>query len=466
MTDPLRSEARLELCRRNIDYLADVAGLPPLPPHAHTFARIIRSAQAKGEDTLILASVGSLKSTVMNMLAIQDMLTKDPHVMFASRSHDVVKATTTELRRIIKTLFGTQGELWEAHQFKVPGVKPSKFPSCYGATTGTSIEGMRGDKAYPDDPIDDKSVGSQAYRNESEQWWGQKFYPRLNKGATVSTVGSPWYVEDLYMQIIKNGTQTHCFPAMRHPCPKLYGQYDNVIWHGAEYDLLWPEHLTRAFLEGRRQKIGSSNFAQRYLCDPTALLGGLFKPGWFKYFGHLSDIPPLSDMIIEFGIDMADSVSDTADLTAITVMGWHEPTHKIYILDCIAGRWEGYEFERNILVPLAEKWGPERITIEKTGQLGRINYLMNNTTLPIVPQDAIRSKADRFRTMEAPIEGGRIEFLDIPNVRDMVHEGLMFDPEVDRGHDDRFDSFEIVVRHRLQTFNRPDYTPGYGERDW
>ena len=464
--DPAIAQVALEmLCERDIQKVAEVAGYPPLPPHGQWFADIIRDAQRRVVNSLVLASVGSLKSTVMNVLAVQDLLADDPppQVLFASRSDNVVKATTRELRRIIYTIKGRQGDVWEAHMFNVPGSKLGKWPHCFGATTGSTIEGTRGKRGYPDDPIDDKSVDSAAARQDSFDWWGQKFVTRMDPGGTIHVIGSPWYVEDLYMQLIRAGIEAHGFPAKRHPCPKIYAEHDNFHWHGEEYDYLWPDVMNEAFLEGKRQLIGPSNFAQRYLCDPTALMGGLFQLKWFKYFPSYDAIPPRDELEIKFGVDLADSLSTTADLTAITVAGLHKPTNKIYILDCIAGKWETLEFERELMA-LADHWQPYKIIIEKTGQIGRINYLIANTGLPIVAQDAIRSKADRFRTMEAPVENGRIEYFDSTNVRDLVHEAVTFDPEHDRGHDDRLDSKEICIREWLHESERPVYMPAYGTR--
>ena len=468
---PIQREAVIARCRVDIDFLVKTIGYHKPGKHNLDWMDLIRAAQARHENQMIIACVGSAKSTTKDILATQDLLggdpflKDDPHLIFASKADDVVKDTTLELRGIQKKLYGEKTHVWEKHKFKAPRTKPSKYPSCYGATTNTSIEGMRGNRGYPDDPADRQSAKSPAYRRDSIDWWTGTYLARMDPGANVYPIGSPWHIDDLYMFIIRRGMKTDMYPAERHPCPKIYSIYPNVTWHGDEYDLLWPERLTREFLDEKRKDMGPTAYAQRFLCDPTALLGVLFKPEWFedKYIS-MADVP--EDCYCEWGIDLADSTDENADETAITVGLFPKDSKDIYIADCIHGRWDALQFERDELPGLYNKWRPERITIEKTGQKGRIKYLKNNTGLPFVEQEAIGSKVDRFRTLEAPVEGGRFKFVDCTGVRDLIHQAILYDPEVD-GMDDQVDSWEILSRRHLHGGVRPEYTASFGERkDW
>lgn len=448
--------------KTDIRYAAEFCRLPPLPPHAVLFSEILRDGQARGEPTGILAAVGHLKSTVLNLMKLQDLIDPDPHILFAARSHDVMLDTAGEVRRQVKRLWGEEGPLWKAHKFTTPRAIPHKFPSFLGATTNMGIEGNRADKAYLDDPIDRTSEKSKVYREDAIDWYNKEFRTRFNKGCTLSFIGSPWHPDDLYMSLIRRGSKVHCFPMISMPEPKLYQQFDNVHWHGEEYEsgYLWTEQWAGADMDRVRREMGGTiPYRQRCLVDPQAILGDRFEPDWFGDWNFDSvSLDPIRDRLrIEFGVDLAISKKKIADNSAISIIGVDEVNNVIYVLDCVAGQWNAVELERE-LIKQGKKWKPVRVTIEHVAdQKARVEYLTKNTWLPIIGQDSIGDKGARIDTLAVPIETGRIRFRH--GLDDMEEEFMYFPNGT---NDDRADSLEVAVRHIINVMDRPDYTPLMG----
>ena len=407
------------------------------------FKDIIRGAQREGQNVMILASVGHLKSTVVNVCMLQDILREDDsHLLFGSKARDVVVRTSNWLRHHLSSIEG-EGDVWQQNNFCSVRWNPSTAnPSWYGATLGKGIEGMRGNRGYLDDPIDRESQTSEVYRKDAIDWYSHTYRPRLNRNAHLTVIGSPWHPDDLYTELIRRGTETHVFPMTRSSCPKLWSGFRNVHWHGEEYDMLWPEQWNAADIDGLRREVGGTvAFQQRYMCNPQAILGARFKPHWFHYFDELE--PKVRErLIVEMGIDPAISKTEISDNTSIVVIGFDHETNKIYVLENLAGKWDFNETVSNIKA-LAERYRPSRITIEQAAyQKALVDFLKTNTTLPVIGQKAIKDKVSRIDTLAVPIETGRILFRR--SQHELIQELLYFP---DGKHDDRPDSLEVAVRH-------------------
>jgi predicted phage terminase large subunit-like protein len=79
--------------------------------------------------------------------------------------------------------------------------------------------------------------------------------------------------------------------------------------------LLFPERLTKEFLEAQRRSMGSYLFANQYQNQIIPAEDQTFKPHWLRY---ASEIP---DRVHSFGfIDPAISEADTADYTGFVVI--------------------------------------------------------------------------------------------------------------------------------------------------
>jgi predicted phage terminase large subunit-like protein len=480
--DDLELQARIMRARVDVDYLCKLIGSPLLPPHAKKLYDIIRRNQKEGRKTVILTAPGCLKSTVLGLCMVQDLLGENPHILFSSRSDKVVKRTGAFLRNAIARIYGPERTKAAAAQagwkesdeiFMVPGWTPaSRDASWVGATLGTGIEGLRANIGYLDDVIDRQSTVSAAYREQALDWLHLTWLDRLDKDAPVTAVGSLWHPKDLHMTLMADGWDTHIFPFARYDRPKLFEPYKNATWHGQEYDWLWPEKWTGVDLNKLAlDKGGRIAFGLRFMCDPSTLQNARFKPEWFRFY---TDISPevRARLVIIIGIDPAtgkgllqDAKQDKLSLTGITVIGFDHETATVYVLESIGEFLDPVATKKRIQ-SLFQQYQVDRILVEDVGyQVGLIKELQM-LRLPAFPQSTDnKDKISRIDTLSIPIEQGRILFH--ATHQDLIEEFLFF-PGSD--HLDRSDSLEIACREVLlaepenasgsspvSTFQNPSY---------
>jgi predicted phage terminase large subunit-like protein len=389
---------------------------------------------------------------------LQDLLDNPNRpILFGSKSGDLVQRTAKWLRDGVYSIYKQEGELWTDHKFTVPKWDSrTRDPSWLGTTLGHGVEGIRAQRAYLDDPIDRDSQTSEVYKKDAISWFSHTYRARMNKGCPLVVIGSPWAPGDLYDEFVKRGMETHVFPMLRSPKAPMWARYDNVKWHGEEYDVLWPENWQGTDIPALKREIGGQiPFDQRYMVNPQAIEGCYFKPDWFHYYdsvvgtGYSAD-PEKNKLVIEMGVDPAIKGTELSDFTAICIIGVNLATGNVYILAHEMGKYDTNCTTERIKA-LAKAWNPTRIVIENNAaQQTFVDTLRVNTMLPVIGQAAVTDKKARIATLAVPVETGRIVFHR--DMHDLIQQFLYFP---DAEHDDGPDSVEIVCRHWfLQSLNQ------------
>jgi hypothetical protein len=461
--DDVEPEARALQAREDIDYLCDIIHARRLPPHARMIYNIIRANKAAGKKTVILTAPGCLKSTILGLIMVQDLLGDDPHLLFASAADKVVKRTGAFLRDAIAKVYGAPRIKAASYQtgwkdsdevFMAPGWTPaSRDASWVGVTLGTNMEGLRAGMGYLDDVVDERSTTSEATREDAINWLKMTFLDRLNGSPPVVAVGSLWHTQDLHMTLMAEGWETHIFPFHHYARPQDFAQYPNVIWHGEEYELLYPDrwpgvNLPQLVLD----KGGSIAFGLRFLCDPSSLKNTRIKPDWFRYF----DLPLAPDirnrLTIHMAVDPATGKTDIGSETSITVLGQDKTINREYVLESIAGIWDPVERRRQIQAS-NERWHPRKIFVEDVGAQADLVSELKVLDLPAFGLSTEgKDKIARIDTLCVPIEAGVIHFH--LSQQELVHQLINF-PGGRRL--DRADSLEIAhrsFRTGVRTFRR------------
>jgi len=186
-------------------------------------------------------------------------------------------------------------------------------------------------------------------------------------------------------------------------------------------------------IEAARRELPSTVFAQEYLAEFIDVQGALIKREMITYM-DASSVP--SGLKIGMGVDLAISKSETADYSAIAVIGYDKESGRRYVLDIWRGK-EGFHDIVQSIVSMAAKWNPQRINIEAVQyQVAVVQELLRKTSLPVRAVKPERDKVTRFQSLHA-----RYEQLLVTHVRgllpDFERELLSF-PEAD--HDDMVDA--------------------------
>lgn len=184
-------------------------------------------------------------------------------------------------------------------------------------------------------------------------------------------------------------------------------------------------------IEERRRELPDLVFRQEYLAEFVAFGGGMVKPEM------LIDAPFPRALPTTIGVDLAISTRDSADFTAIAVIGRDIDSGIVYVKEIERGRWSFHEAQQRIIAS-AERNNPRIIAIEQTQyQAAMVQELLRTTTLPVRDVRPDRDKLTRFLPLLTRLEQRAVR-LDPAGVPGYAREELLAFPSSE--HDDCVDA--------------------------
>lgn len=158
-------------------------------------------------------------------------------------------------------------------------------------------------------------------------------------------------------------------------------------------------------IEAARVSLPSLVFRREYGAEFVSAAGTLVQSSWIRYVGQM----PLG-LTLSMGVDLAISQKDTADFTAIVVMG-RSAGGQLYILDVHRERMTFDQILQTIKTK-AQHWQPQVIGIEQVQfQAAVVQELLRTTSLPVKGMRADKDKTTRFLPLQARYEQGLIHHL-------------------------------------------------------
>jgi hypothetical protein len=161
----------------------------------------------------------------------------------------------------------------------------------------SSGTGERGDYVVVDDPHSVDQAASDAERQSAIEWWSGSMSTRLNDFAQGHKIVIQQRVHeaDLTGDLLqRGGYELLCLPAEFEPdrrCSTCLGWQDPRTSLG---ELLWPEKVTQADLDGLKTTLGSYRYAGQYQQRPAPAGGGMLKNHWWRYWqSHGANLPPV-----------------------------------------------------------------------------------------------------------------------------------------------------------------------------
>lgn len=163
--------------------------------------------------------------------------------------------------------------------------------------------------------------------------------------------------------------------------------------------------------------------------------GARVKREWLRY----TDRPRI--VSVAMGVDLAVSLREEADYTAIVVVG-EDAQGTLYVLDAFRDKLLFNDILATIKA-FARKWSPSVIAIEKVqAQAYVAQELLRTTDLPIDTVTPERDKLSRFMPVEGKLEHGYIHLTrDLPAI---FEDELLAFPNGQ--NDDMVDAFVYAVR--------------------
>lgn len=279
--------------------------------------------------------------------------------------------------------------------------------SRFVSSSGGKATGEGGDYVICDDPHNVKDAGdeSDTRRLAVLDWWDNTMSSRLDdpeRGAFV-VVGQRVHQNDLSGHLLAQGGWTHlCLPAEYEGKVYARTQLGFEDPRTTEGELLWPERVTKDYLEKQKKKMLPSKYAGQYQQRPAPAGGLLFKRAWFKRYTIL----PKFELLVSLW-DTAQSVQAKAARSCNMLMGLAH--NGIYIVDVFKERME-YPALFDALVQRYEAQCADSVVVEdKSSGISVIQDLQKNTRVPVIAyQVGSRSKVDRAVAQTEYVRGGNV----------------------------------------------------------
>jgi predicted phage terminase large subunit-like protein len=157
--------------------------------------------------------------------------------------------------------------------------------------------GERGDYVVVDDPHSVDQAESDTTRSAAVEWWNGSMATRLNdpKSGHMVVIQQRLHEADLTGDLLqKGGYELLCLPAEFEPerrCSTCIGWTDPRTQVG---QLLWPQRIDQAALEGLKTTLGSYRYAGQCQQRPAPAGGGMLKRHWWRYWQPRgANLPPV-----------------------------------------------------------------------------------------------------------------------------------------------------------------------------
>lgn len=340
-------------------------------------------------------------------------------------------------------------------------------PTIKSIGIGTASVGSRCDLLIADDLTDATKADSPAERAKLSSKFFSELAPLVQKGGKIVVLGTRKHKDDLYSEILKSPTYHSIVqPAIinYHPEDIDYefikdekGVIVGVNVRTPDVEVFAPG-LTETgcdlhSLLMTKANMGSTYFLREYQNDISSFEGVALKPEWLTY----SEIPPLKELDLFMGVDLAISDKQAADFTVITTVGKHKKTGLIYLLKYNRKRSDFPTTIENIKAEYAY-WknlgnAPNKVLIESVAyQLSVFQTLRATTSIPVIASPSKGSKESRLISMAAFFENGKVILsTDFDKEEQFKHEWLAFPSAKASVHDDILDSVEIALRGALNS---------------
>jgi len=258
-----------------------------------------------------------------------------------------------------------------------------------------------------DDPIKNREeADSSLIRTKLQDWYSSTAYTRLEPNARIIVIQTRWHHDDLagYLLAQKDERWTHL------NLPAITARAD-----GSE-ESLWPAKYSVSDLKHTQSIISSRDWAALYMQTPFTDEGRFFKIEKMSYYEREFSEGALKMMNIYIFVDPANSKKETADQTAVVIIGVNSDKN-FYLIDAFIDRYDLKERE-DLIFSLHEKYDPRCIYYEKYGMQIDIDYI----------RQAMEYRNYRFKVAE--VGGNKLSKEDrIMRLQPLIEDSKLFFPK-------------------------------------
>ncbi|GAA5437559.1 hypothetical protein [Deinococcus aquaticus] len=416
-------------------------------------------------NVLLLAPREHLKSSTLTTYLLHKVLyNPEIRILIVTISDSLATGMLQRIKSILETnttirqLFGdVKGNgVWGADGLTLKRKNIYTEPTIKAIGIGTAAVGSRCDLLICDDLIDSTKADSPTERDKLSERFNGELSSLVSDGGKTIVLGTRKGAHDLYSELLDNKSY-YCLvqPAITSHRPEdltcEYIRDSNGVITGVEIaeevavldPVRWP--IERLML--RRINTGSTRFLREYQNDISSFTGNLLKPEWLT----VSTVPPIEQMNLYMGVDLAISDKTNSDFTVITTVGVDKKTNRIYLLKMHRSRSDFPTTIENIKSEY-QSWHikPLKVTVESNAaQMATFQMLFRNTHLPVFPSHTSKGKDIRMQLLAPLFESGKIQLSHGFDSDGIFRNEWASFPSM-KVHDDALDSVEIALRPILK----------------
>jgi len=417
------------------------------PFHREIFAT---TEDPEAKTSVILAFRGSAKSTIISMSypiwSILGKLEKKFVLILGLTQHQArqhLKNIKDELERnqLLRNDLGPfeEREEWNAYSLVIPK---------YGAkimavSTDQSVRGLRHGPHRPDliicDDIEDLvSVKTKESRDKVDAFVSGEVIPAGDRNTKVIFVGNLLHEDSLLMRLKD-----------RIEADELEGTFQRYPLLDENGVPLWPGKFpSTQYIEKEKKRVGDeSSWHREYLLTILSTAERVIRPEWIQFYDEHPTIQQDGYFCTAIGIDLAISLRDSADYTAMVAARiFHENgVRKIYILpNPINERLTSLETldRAKHMADILDKKSKTRIFIEDVGYQGSLVEHLKEASYKAEGVKLKGSdKRSRLALAARAVQDGTVVF-PRHGCEDLIDQMVNFGIEK---HDDLADAFSMLV---------------------
>ena len=223
------------------------------------------------------------------------------------------------------------------------------------------------------------------------------------------------------------------------------GLAENSEWRSWQFPSSSNPYLDPAELEATRGELPELIWRREFLAEFVGQEGALVKEEW------LSVVQPPSFAQTAMGVDLAISRRQTADYTAIAVVGQADEAYgnELWVRSVVRGRFS-FEEAKNTIIEMARQYMPIAVAVETVGYQGAMLDELLKAGLPAIAAETRGDKVARFRPVESRYQRGLIHH--VPGLAPEFTRELLAFPESE--HDDQVDALVYALQAFIRSPNR------------
>lgn len=291
----------------------------------------------------------------------------------------------------------------------------------YGAGILGTITGKGADYVLVDDPVKPDEALSDGIRSGTNEAIRNTLFSRYNdpRIGRFIMIMQRLHEDDPTGHLLRDGGYTLLkLPAQAVDRPVLVTLGDR-FWAMKKGELLFPQRLTEAVLEEKRQDMLDYNYVGQYLQEPVPLGGGEFVDTQMNYYDNSGlKVKEMNLYLLcdpAGGEELQKKKAKKSDYTTFMVIGLHTDNN-YYLLDMVRDRLNPTE-RVDKLFELHRTWNgkagkPPRVGYEKYGLQSDTHYIREKQKqegyrFPLVELGGTMGKNERIRRMLPDLAQGR-----------------------------------------------------------